>query len=69
MIEIRDRELASATTDLGGGGMSSSVGETAERYGTLKMRLAKEFARDRVRYTRAKSAFIQSVMHRIRLSH
>lgn len=32
MIEIRDRELASATTDLGGGGMSSSVGETAERY-------------------------------------
>ena len=33
MIEIRDRELASATTDLGGGGMSSSVGETAERYG------------------------------------
>ena len=33
MIEIRDRELASATTDLGGGGMSSAVGETAERYG------------------------------------
>jgi phosphoribosylformylglycinamidine synthase II len=33
MIEIRDRELGSATTDLGGGGMSSSVGETAERYG------------------------------------
>ena len=33
MMEIRDRELASATTDLGGGGMSSSVGETAERYG------------------------------------
>ncbi|MCW4017594.1 MAG: phosphoribosylformylglycinamidine synthase subunit PurL [Candidatus Bathyarchaeota archaeon] len=33
MIEIRDGELASATTDLGGGGMSSSVGETAERYG------------------------------------
>jgi phosphoribosylformylglycinamidine synthase II len=32
MIEIRDRELGSATTDLGGGGMSSSVGETAERY-------------------------------------
>ena len=32
MIEIRDRELASATTDLGGGGMSSSIGETAERY-------------------------------------
>jgi phosphoribosylformylglycinamidine synthase II len=33
MIEIRDRELGSATTDLGGGGMSSSVGETADRYG------------------------------------
>lgn len=33
LIEIRDRELASATTDLGGGGMSSAVGETAERYG------------------------------------
>ena len=33
MIEIRDLELASATTDLGGGGMSSAVGETAERYG------------------------------------
>ncbi|MCW4010987.1 MAG: phosphoribosylformylglycinamidine synthase subunit PurL [Candidatus Bathyarchaeota archaeon] len=33
VIEIRDRELGSATTDLGGGGMSSAVGETAERYG------------------------------------
>jgi phosphoribosylformylglycinamidine synthase len=33
LMEIRDRELASATTDLGGGGMSSAVGETAERYG------------------------------------
>ncbi len=33
IIEIRDRELASATTDLGGGGMSSAVGETAERFG------------------------------------
>ncbi len=32
LMEIRDRELASATTDLGGGGMSSAVGETAERY-------------------------------------
>jgi len=31
-MEIRDRELASATTDLGGGGMSSAVGETAERF-------------------------------------
>ncbi len=33
VIEIRDRELASATTDLGGGGMSSAVGETAETFG------------------------------------
>jgi phosphoribosylformylglycinamidine synthase len=33
IIEIRDRELASATTDLGGGGMSSAIGETAERFG------------------------------------
>src|SRR5512136_2209413 len=32
MIEIRDRELGSATTDLGGGGMSSSVGETGDRF-------------------------------------
>ncbi|HKZ88047.1 MAG TPA: phosphoribosylformylglycinamidine synthase subunit PurL [Candidatus Bathyarchaeia archaeon] len=32
LMEIRDRELASATTDLGGGGMSSAVGETAERF-------------------------------------
>jgi phosphoribosylformylglycinamidine synthase II len=33
IIEIRDRELASATTDLGGGGLSSAVGETAKRFG------------------------------------
>jgi phosphoribosylformylglycinamidine synthase II len=33
IIEIRDRELGSATTDLGGGGMSSAIGETAERFG------------------------------------
>jgi phosphoribosylformylglycinamidine synthase II len=32
VVEIRDRELASATTDLGGGGMSSAIGETAERF-------------------------------------
>ncbi len=32
-MEIRDLELGSATTDLGGGGMSSAVGETAERFG------------------------------------
>jgi phosphoribosylformylglycinamidine synthase len=33
IIEIRDRELASAITDLGGGGLSSAVGETAEKFG------------------------------------
>ncbi|MCW4043973.1 MAG: phosphoribosylformylglycinamidine synthase subunit PurL [Candidatus Bathyarchaeota archaeon] len=33
LMEIRDRELGSATTDLGGGGMSSAIGETAERFG------------------------------------
>jgi phosphoribosylformylglycinamidine synthase II len=33
IVEIRDRELASAVTDLGGGGLSSAVGETAEKYG------------------------------------
>ncbi len=33
IIEIRDLELASAITDLGGGGLSSAVGETAERFG------------------------------------
>jgi phosphoribosylformylglycinamidine synthase II len=32
-MEIRDRELGSATTDLGGGGMSSAIGETAQRFG------------------------------------
>lgn len=32
VIEVRDRELASAITDLGGGGLSSAIGETAERY-------------------------------------
>ncbi len=32
IIEVRDRELASAITDLGGGGLSSAIGETAERY-------------------------------------
>src|SRR3990170_2556786 len=33
IIEIRDCELASAITDLGGGGLSSAVGETAKRFG------------------------------------
>ncbi|MEM2999993.1 MAG: phosphoribosylformylglycinamidine synthase subunit PurL [Candidatus Bathyarchaeia archaeon] len=33
VIEIRDRELASAITDLGGGGLSSAVGETAKKFG------------------------------------
>jgi phosphoribosylformylglycinamidine synthase II len=32
IIEIRDRELASAITDLGGGGLSSAVGETANKF-------------------------------------
>jgi phosphoribosylformylglycinamidine synthase len=33
VVEIRDRGLASAITDLGGGGLSSAVGETAKRFG------------------------------------
>ncbi len=33
IIQIRDLELASAITDLGGGGLSSAVGETAKRFG------------------------------------
>jgi phosphoribosylformylglycinamidine synthase len=33
LIKIRDLGLGSATTDLGGGGMSSAIGETAERFG------------------------------------
>ncbi|MCK4668532.1 phosphoribosylformylglycinamidine synthase subunit PurL, partial [Candidatus Bathyarchaeota archaeon] len=33
IIEIRDLELASAITDLGGGGLSSALGETAKRFG------------------------------------
>jgi phosphoribosylformylglycinamidine synthase len=33
IIQIRDLNLASAITDLGGGGMSSAVGETAKRFG------------------------------------
>ncbi len=32
VIEIRDRALGSAITDLGGGGLSSAVGETAKRF-------------------------------------
>lgn len=32
LIEIRDLQLASSTTDLGGGGLSSAVGETAEKF-------------------------------------
>jgi phosphoribosylformylglycinamidine synthase len=32
IIEIRDRGLASAITDLGGGGLSSAVGETAKKF-------------------------------------
>jgi len=33
IIAVRDLELASAITDLGGGGLSSAVGETAKRFG------------------------------------
>ncbi|MBE0519795.1 phosphoribosylformylglycinamidine synthase subunit PurL [Candidatus Bathyarchaeota archaeon] len=33
IIEIRDSELASSITDLGGGGLSSALGETAKRFG------------------------------------
>jgi phosphoribosylformylglycinamidine synthase len=32
IIRVRDLELASAITDLGGGGLSSAVGETAKRF-------------------------------------
>jgi phosphoribosylformylglycinamidine synthase len=32
IIEIRDLELASAITDLGGGGLSSALGETAKKF-------------------------------------
>ncbi len=32
IVEIRDLQLGSATTDIGGGGLSSAVGETAERF-------------------------------------
>ncbi len=31
IIEVRDRQLGSAITDLGGGGLSSAVGETAKK--------------------------------------
>jgi len=33
IIEVRDRQLGSAITDLGGGGLSSAVGETAHKSG------------------------------------
>ncbi|MEM3458467.1 MAG: phosphoribosylformylglycinamidine synthase subunit PurL [Candidatus Bathyarchaeia archaeon] len=33
IITVRDCELASAITDLGGGGLSSAVGETAKKFG------------------------------------
>jgi len=33
IIEVRDRQLGSAITDLGGGGLSSAVGETAKSSG------------------------------------
>ncbi len=33
IIEVRDRKLGSAITDLGGGGLSSAIGEMAHRFG------------------------------------
>jgi phosphoribosylformylglycinamidine synthase subunit PurSL len=33
IVEIRDLELASHITDLGGGGLSSALGETSQKYG------------------------------------
>jgi len=33
IVQVRDMELASGITDLGGGGLSSAVGETANKYG------------------------------------
>jgi phosphoribosylformylglycinamidine synthase II len=33
IVQVRDLELASGITDLGGGGLSSAVGETAKKYG------------------------------------
>ncbi|MDR0372792.1 MAG: phosphoribosylformylglycinamidine synthase subunit PurL [Nitrososphaerota archaeon] len=33
IVEIRDLQLGSAITDIGGGGLSSAIGETAERFG------------------------------------
>ena len=33
IIRVRDRKLGSAITDLGGGGLSSAIGETANRFG------------------------------------
>ncbi|MEM2320654.1 MAG: phosphoribosylformylglycinamidine synthase subunit PurL [Candidatus Bathyarchaeia archaeon] len=33
IIAVRDRELASSITDLGGGGLSSAIGETAHKFG------------------------------------
>jgi phosphoribosylformylglycinamidine synthase II len=33
VVAVRDRELASAITDLGGGGLSSAAGETARKFG------------------------------------
>lgn len=32
ILKVREKELASGITDLGGGGLSSAIGETAERY-------------------------------------
>lgn len=42
--------------------------ETAEEYARLKHRLAREFERDRERYTEAKSGFVQGVLSRAGLA-
>ncbi|MCW4000153.1 MAG: phosphoribosylformylglycinamidine synthase subunit PurL [Candidatus Bathyarchaeota archaeon] len=42
VVEIRDLQLGSAITDIGGGGLSSAVGETGERFGCgVRVDLAK----------------------------
>jgi phosphoribosylformylglycinamidine synthase II len=38
IIQIRDLKLASAITDLGGGGLSSAAGETAKRFGKIPLK-------------------------------
>jgi GrpB-like predicted nucleotidyltransferase (UPF0157 family) len=40
--------------------------EAAQAYGELKMHLAVEYSRDGLAYTKAKTAFIQSIIDRAR---